>query len=738
MRLGEYKGNTCQLVWLTSNLENFIKQAKSHNIGKYHGGCMKQLYKDYLFNKHILVSEGSVKDADESAAALYLLDVGSNIIVKSGLDLANASVVDYIYRQQNTIEMKAPEPFYIGFPDSVLKLTSVDKLFDQLHSYMVTYGNGNFEEPVHSVLEEISEREKFNEDFPRIEFSIITTSEAKKEIVNAVNAMLSSTRPVKDSDLAIINDALDDFCGVDINNCNSKQTAVEMIVNYGRLEFTKFLKMSDVVRLVDEINFRHYVNRDIRHLNLKNSDRKLITKVIDTLSQNESFDLPYCFEKKSELCGILHHIHYKPNTKLMRSFVNLIRGDRNYSYMSGFEALMKTGKCDEAAKYLIDRKGQSAFLRNLDYIMSRSTNDQKAKVASMIQSDNVMLLIQLLMHYSNCDVSENVPRRFMFSKHNMMTSHTETHEEMRKRKSKPDKFTVYALQCCIKQELRDALKNRLGKVYIDDSFANMAVPINTSVSSSGFGTLTPGSRIHIDAENKKIRAFTYWDHVDDVDLSVMAIKESGDISEFSWRTSYMNNTEAIVFSGDETSGYHGGSEYFDIDISKVKNCMPDAKYLVFVNNVFSDIAFKDFNCKAGYMLRDINDSGEVYEPKTVQSSFKIDCNGLMAYLFAIDLTNSDLVWLNLPMNNGYSVGAYADINEVSKYFNYTRTFNQRDLFTYMASEVVKSPDEADVVVSDDRKYIDSDDKPVIRSYDTEKIIVLMQGTKNTEGEQNGE
>lgn len=45
------------------------------------------------------------------------------------------------------------------------------------------------------------------------------------------------------------------------------------------------------------------------------------------------------------------------------------------------------------------------------------------------------------------------------------------------------------------------------------------------------------------------------------------------------------------------------------------------------------------------MLRDVKDSGQVYEPKTVKTSFTIDCNSRLAYLFAIDLAANDFIWL---------------------------------------------------------------------------------------------
>ena len=45
--------------------------------------------------------------------------------------------------------------------------------------------------------------------------------------------------------------------------------------------------------------------------------------------------------------------------------------------------------------------------------------------------------------------------------------------------------------------------------------------------------------------------------------------------QFSWRTMSERQSSAITFSGDQTSGYYGESEYFDID--KLKELFSDAE-----------------------------------------------------------------------------------------------------------------------------------------------------------------
>ena len=132
----------------------------------------------------------------------------------------------------------------------------------------------------------------------------------------------------------------------------------------------------------------------------------------------------------------------------------------------------------------------------------------------------------------------------------------------------------------IRSKLSEKLRNRLGKVYIEPSMKNYTLPLAENTSQGGLGVLSKGSRISID-EGKKLRAFTYWEKVNDIDLSVFALTEDGNRREFSWRTMSRHQSGAITYSGDETSGYLGGSEYFDINLPEFKAQYSEYRYLIF-------------------------------------------------------------------------------------------------------------------------------------------------------------
>ena len=132
---------------------------------------MKNIYKDYLFEKHLLVSEGNADNAENQFETLFALANLFNIRITEGEKLVQEHMIKYVASQ---LGENVPEPFYRGFPQSVRELSSDQLLFDQMVHYAVTYGFGNFSEAGHSLFEENFERTAFKENAEIKEFRIIT------------------------------------------------------------------------------------------------------------------------------------------------------------------------------------------------------------------------------------------------------------------------------------------------------------------------------------------------------------------------------------------------------------------------------------------------------------------------------------------------------------------------------------------------------------------------------------
>ena len=126
------------------------------------------------------------------------------------------------------------------------------------------------------------------------------------------------------------------------------------------------------------------------------------------------------------------------------------------------------------------------------------------------------------------------------------------------------------------------------------------------------------------------------------------------------------------------------------------------------------------------MIREEMNSGEVFEPKTVASSFAINCDSTFAYLFGIDLEEREVVWLNLARSGSIQVAGDTSFEFLLDYFKLTNIFNVYDLFVMLASELTDDASMADVVVTD-KQVITREGAVVIRSCDYEKILAYMNG-----------
>lgn len=678
---------------------------------------MHAIYKDYLFEKHILVSNGNFEDKNAFEVLFALAHFFGVKIIKGG-KFANYEMIGELSKRFGE---NVPEPFYKGFPGSIRELTTEELLFDQLLHYSVTYGLGDFEEPGHSVFEKDFERIAFREATEVKEFVVQTEEEAEEMVQTIVNDLLAGSRPLSERQYALALAYILDHDEV-VPDIVSKNTLVRLLIDTKRLSLADKMNLSDVMKVVDELNYRNYNNSNPKKLNFKNQDRKFLTEILDRMFQGDRCDIRTCYEKKQLWNGFLHHLHYQPENEAASVFVLTMREKGNASVYSEFEKLMRENRRQEAAKLLREKKGTSVLLRNLDYIISRMDNEETEAFLSDFPKDcSVLILLQLLFRYES--VSQGKGRTFRFSRHNLLKVHTETLQEQDRRQSRLSEEQIKTLKSVIWSTLNERLKNRLGKVYVDPVMKNYALPLSESTSQGGFGVLSKGSRIHI-GEGKKLRAFTYWEKVNDIDLSVFALTEDGRRKEFSWRTMAAQQSGAIIFSGDETSGYHGGSEYFDINIPEFKERHPEYRYLVFCNNVFTGIAFSKCFCKAGYMLRDEEDSGEIYEPKTIESAFLVDCESTFAYLFGIDMIKNEFIWLNQARNSNAQVAGSTSLTFLLDYFHTTEIFNVYDFFKMMAEELVEDPMEAEIVVSDHETAY-ADGAEMIREYDFEKIRAFM-------------
>ena len=339
---------------------------------------------------------------------------------------------------------------------------------------------------------------------------------------------------------------------------------------------------------------------------------------------------------------------------------------------------------------------------------------------------NPVALIQLMMGYNIEE--ENGLRTFAFTKHNKLRVHKETEQEASCRRTNLPTSVKGAVFSTIRNKiLPDILRKKaIGKVWIHPDMKKIAVPLQMATSESGWGVLPTGSKLDI-PEGKHIRFFTYWEKVNDIDLSCIGLQEDGSQIEFSWRREgrWRSTREAICFSGDETAGYNGGSEYFDINIEEFRKAYPKVKYLIGCDNIYSPgCNFCDVLATGGFMVREDLDRGEIFEPKTVATSFRLTSDVRFTYMFAIDLENRQMIWLNIADDRNSAIAGTNKLSFLKRYLEITDMFNMYDLFSMMGT-VVSHPSEADIIVSDKEIPGLINPRDWISGTDCEKILKIL-------------
>ena len=281
---------------------------------------MQEIYKDYLFEKHILVREGDCEEKNVFETLFALAHFFGIRIIKGEKYVDHGMIGELSKRLGENV----PEPFYKGFPKSVLELTTEELLFDQLLHYFTTYGLGDFDEPGHSVFEKDFERIAFQEDVKIKEFEVQTEEEAEETIKNIVHNLLASSRPLNERQYALSLAYIFDHAG-EMPEIASKNTLVRLLIDTKRVSLADEMNLSDVMKVVDELNYRHYNNTNPQKLNFKNQDRKFLTGILERMFQGNRCDIRTCYEKKQLWNGFLHHIHYQPKNEAASVFVRAMR-----------------------------------------------------------------------------------------------------------------------------------------------------------------------------------------------------------------------------------------------------------------------------------------------------------------------------------------------------------------------------------------------------------------------------
>lgn len=455
---------------------------------------------------------------------------------------------------------------------------------------------------------------------------------------------------------------------------------------------------------------------------------------------------------------IVHPAEFKNERydNVNKAFKTLRSGKKPLFFGGRVEKEIEAWNVDVFLHLLKTRTGD--FARRLDYLLryGNSVSQNKIIQAFADVADNVStpVLLQVRQHFLDRTNQNKV--RVFFPKGSVakVWAMNNNLPEI------PERVCQKVIKVC-----EDALtknystRDTLGKVYIDKEFTKFFVPFSQRSASKATKTMVRGSRFTIDKSTKVIRGFTWWTNAEndrvDLDLSLAVYDDEWNLVR---RITYydLRNDDRLFkgcHSGDITNGGKidgkGVAEFIDIDLSTVDTTK--IRYAAFTVNSYTGQKFSDLpNATFGFMQRQSVQSGEVFEPKTVETNIDMNNPTTMCIPMVLDLKTREFIWCdlavrgdtrinNLDMSLGQTTAACYAMANMSK----PTMFDVAMLNAKARGQMTTDRNSADIIFSNDKtppveeKYIEREDGlfekqkvekkdiPIIGAYDVDYFMSLI-------------
>ena len=614
---------------------------------------------------------------------------------------------------------KEYNPMYPNFPEQVVEMEDIDLFFNALVHYL----------SMGTLLPEYSKNERLplfdNKELTVIELG---TMEDLYEIRNNLMTAKTSLSNIDKEDLKILFSKLNEDYPAEI-------PFKENVVVIARLLYEAEAKTetlsqylvtaTDVLRFVVELcNGDTSLAENTKFKSFCRKDRRMILQLLENCGYIEEDMLRYAAQW-IRLGERLHPGEYPQYKKAYTAFDKLRNHKKISTFNSKLQKAIEDKDCEAAIKLLSTRPGE--FARRLDHLIRIHTDKEKVikefeKVAEQVSTP---VLLQVKEHFSFRTESETDKAfRVFFPKGRLSTAYSKKEDRESIDKELCDKIVKVCETALTKNYSK---LDTLGKVFIDTELENYLVPQSQRSASEALKTITRGSHLPLEENTKVVRGFIWWTNqrtgrVVDIDLSVAVLRE--DFSYFG-HISYTNlrsHKLKAYHSGDITNGGDvngkGVAEFVDIDIESIVK--DGGRYVIFEVHSFNGQKFSQLdNCMFGWMEREDCNSGEIFEPSTVEQKLNLTQSSEICVPVLFDCVKREFIWLDINMSikgmrfannlenslNGVSAICYGMLN-----MHKPNMYDLVKLHTIARGELVNNRNEADIIFSNDTT------KPVEKLY----------------------
>ncbi|WP_189149281.1 TerD family protein [Streptomyces lacrimifluminis] len=261
------------------------------------------------------------------------------------------------------------------------------------------------------------------------------------------------------------------------------------------------------------------------------------------------------------------------------------------------------------------------LFRALDLLL-RTAADQEERDAVLAAAVQVApevsgrVVLSVREHFHNRDRETGQPRIFVNRRGRAWVL-----ADRRPPVPAPDRARLMA---ALDAEIRGRLP-RPGRLLVDPDVLDVALPLSGRATASGLGVLPRGSVSPVDGE--RLRFFVYWKESaarTDYDLSVLLLH--ADYSTDSWLSYTSLTAVGGRHSGDVTEAPDGASEFIDLSLDQVRGAFIVPQVNIYAGEGFEEVDESFF----GFMLRDGEQRGRPFEPRTVRMKSELRGVGRVA------------------------------------------------------------------------------------------------------------
>lgn len=593
------------------------------------------------------------------------------------------------------------EPIYRNFPQSVLDLSYREFLVNAILHYW-TLGTWRPEDIGHLNRELALEKIEFKQLrlLTEREFNSIFT-----DLIYANNSISAFDKKV--IDFFIQNNAKFDYSDIVFNEI--KAYVGKRLMDTVSVTTLPTRSATTVLRI-----WVAYSGGDegLKTLSrLKNPSARQRKVLLSTL--NECYDLEDSFKGKREMwLRMLYFLH--PGTKenktkypIVAKYADSLRNSPKTleTFNAKVERCITGNKRTELYDLLTKRPG--VFSRRLDHLV-RLYGIEPVNTWLERTSPDILQLVTVYNHFSGRDKVQEGRAALLAGQDQSKMVQYESLAPL-------DAKLVQGIKSALLEKMNSYKSSELkgSKVYIDRSLYFTPVHMNNRAASFSLSNNSTGKCVKLE-EGKTVRVYVYWHGREDIDLSGMLINKKGDVTKVGWNGRHYSGN-GVVYSGDNTGYSTKNAEYLDINIGKVGS---GVEWIVVDAVIYRGRStFAEWNhqpVRAGYMLRGKPEANDHWVPSTLENSIVIGSKSRSAYLLAIHVPSSTLVYLDVAQDQS-NITTETDALKMKVFLERIASIdtgeeidwskiNQGHIVAALAESVTSEKEEADIVFDENTTF----------------------------------